>query len=90
MRQADAAPRSGRSHNWQRVDIVGNPRHREGTDRNVEGGRAEDLGHLCRRLRTSTADMTIKERALARIPTSGAKPGRYQPADDLIAFLEQL
>lgn len=36
------------------------------------------------------ADMTIKLRALARIPASGTKPGRYRPADDLIAFLEQL
>ena len=36
------------------------------------------------------ADMSIKERALARIPTPGTPPGRYQPADDLINFLERL
>lgn len=36
------------------------------------------------------ADMTIKERALARVPASSTTPGRYRPADDLIDFLERL
>ena len=36
------------------------------------------------------ADMTIKERALARLPAPTTTPGRYQPADDLIDFLERL
>ena len=36
------------------------------------------------------ADMAIKERALARITPVGVKPGRYRPADALLAFLEQL
>jgi integrase len=36
------------------------------------------------------ADMTIKERALARVPTPGTTLGRYRPADDLINFLERL
>jgi len=36
------------------------------------------------------ADMTIKERALARIPEPNSTPGRYRPADDLINFLERL
>jgi integrase len=36
------------------------------------------------------ADMSIKERALARVPTPGTTPGRYRPADDLIDFLEHL
>jgi integrase/recombinase XerD len=36
------------------------------------------------------ADMTIKERALARIPEPDTNPGRYRPADDLINFLERL
>lgn len=36
------------------------------------------------------ADMTIKERALARIPEPNTAPGRYRPADDLINFLEAL
>ena len=36
------------------------------------------------------ADMTIKERALARVPTPNTTPGRYRPADDLIDFLERL
>ncbi len=36
------------------------------------------------------ADMTIKERALARIPAPNTTPGRYRPADDLIDFLERL
>lgn len=36
------------------------------------------------------ADMTIKERALARIPATRTTPGRYRPADHLIDFLERL
>jgi hypothetical protein len=36
------------------------------------------------------ADMAIKERALARTTPAGVKPGRYRPADALLAFLEQL
>jgi integrase/recombinase XerD len=36
------------------------------------------------------ADMAIKERALARTRPIGVKPGRYRPADDLLAFLERL
>lgn len=36
------------------------------------------------------ADLTIKERALARTTPPGAKPGRYRPPDPLLAFLENL
>jgi integrase/recombinase XerD len=36
------------------------------------------------------ADMTIKERALARVPEMNTAPGRYRPADDLISFLDRL
>jgi integrase/recombinase XerD len=36
------------------------------------------------------ADMTIKERALARVTGPNTTPGRYRPADDLINFLENL
>ena len=36
------------------------------------------------------ADMTIKERALARVPSAKTTPGRYRPGDDLIDFLERL
>jgi integrase/recombinase XerD len=36
------------------------------------------------------ADMAIKERALARTTPVGVKPGRYRPADSLLAFLERL
>jgi integrase/recombinase XerD len=36
------------------------------------------------------ADMTIKERALARTKPIATKPGRYQPSDALIAFLDGL
>jgi site-specific recombinase XerD len=36
------------------------------------------------------ADMTIKERALARLTPLSAKPGRYRPPDNLLAFLENL
>jgi site-specific recombinase XerD len=36
------------------------------------------------------ADMTIKERALARLAQPGAIPGRYTPPDTLLAFLQTL
>lgn len=36
------------------------------------------------------ADMSIKERALARVPAATTAPGRYRPTDDLIGFLERL
>jgi integrase/recombinase XerD len=36
------------------------------------------------------ADMTIKERALARTAPFNTKPGRYRPTDTLLAFLEGL
>lgn len=36
------------------------------------------------------ADMTIKQRALARTTPASVTPGRYQPNDTLLAFLERL
>jgi integrase/recombinase XerD len=36
------------------------------------------------------ADMTQKERAIARVAPPGTQPGRYHPTDPLLAFLEQL
>jgi site-specific recombinase XerD len=36
------------------------------------------------------ADMSIKERALARTKPRHTKPGRYQPSDQLLAFLDSL
>jgi len=36
------------------------------------------------------ADLTIKERALARTKPAEAQPGRFRPADRLLAFLEAL
>lgn len=36
------------------------------------------------------ADLTIKERALARTTPVSSKPGRYRPSDSLLAFLEGL
>jgi integrase/recombinase XerD len=36
------------------------------------------------------ADLAVKERALARTAPPHTAPGRYQPADTLIAFLEGL
>jgi integrase/recombinase XerD len=36
------------------------------------------------------ADLALKERALARTKPPDAKPGRYQPPDTLLAFLEAL
>lgn len=36
------------------------------------------------------ADMELKQRALDRTTPTGARPGRYQPPDRLLAFLEAL
>ena len=36
------------------------------------------------------ADMQLKEQALAHATSSGLAPGRYQPQDDLLTFLESL
>ncbi len=36
------------------------------------------------------ADLTIKERALARTTPPDAKPGRYRPPDPVLAFLQSL
>lgn len=36
------------------------------------------------------ADLTLKERALARTSPMGRLPGRYRPPDQLLAFLEAL
>lgn len=36
------------------------------------------------------ADMTMKERALARTTPNSTSPGRYRPPDPLLAFLESL
>ncbi len=35
-------------------------------------------------------DLTMKERAIARTTPPGTRPGRYQPPDGLLAFLEAL
>jgi integrase/recombinase XerD len=36
------------------------------------------------------ADMTLKERALARIAPPSTTPGRYTPPDTILAFLDSL
>lgn len=36
------------------------------------------------------ADMSQKERAIARVTPPGTTPGRYQPPDPILAFLEAL
>jgi integrase/recombinase XerD len=36
------------------------------------------------------ADLTLKQRAIDRTTPPGTKPGRYQPPDPLLAFLENL
>jgi integrase/recombinase XerD len=36
------------------------------------------------------ADLALKERALARTAPPNTKPGRYQPSDPVLAFLESL
>jgi hypothetical protein len=46
------------------------------------------LGHAD--IRSTHAYMTIKEKALARTTPPTSKPGRYQPGDTLLTFLESL
>jgi integrase/recombinase XerD len=36
------------------------------------------------------ADLAIKERALAKTTPPAAQPGRYQPTDRILAFLDAL
>ena len=36
------------------------------------------------------ADLSIKERALARTAPLHTKPGRYRPSDPMLAFLDSL
>jgi integrase/recombinase XerD len=36
------------------------------------------------------ADLALKECAIARTTPTGIRPGRYQPGDRLLAFLEAL
>jgi integrase/recombinase XerD len=42
------------------------------------------------RLCSLHADLEIKERALAKITPANITPGRYQPPDKLLAFLQAL
>jgi len=50
------------------------------------------LGH--KQIRTTQiylhADLAIKEKALARTTPPNTKPGRYQPPDHILAFLDAL
>jgi integrase/recombinase XerD len=50
------------------------------------------LGH--EQIRTTQiylhADLAIKEKALARTTPPDTKPGRYQPPDQILAFLDAL
>jgi hypothetical protein len=48
------------------------------------------LGHADVSTTEIYADMTIKERALARTASPSVKPGRYRPPDQFLAFLESL
>ena len=36
------------------------------------------------------ADLALKERAIARTAPQNTAPGRYQPADDILTFLDAL
>jgi hypothetical protein len=36
------------------------------------------------------ADLALKEQALARTAPGNVKPGRYQPPDQILAFLQSL
>jgi len=49
------------------------------------------LWTLCRgRHNRHYADLALKERALARTTPPHSTPGRYRPADTVLAFLEAL
>ena len=49
------------------------------------------LGHeQTRTTDAEHADLTLKERALARTTPPATAPGRYRASDELIAFLESL
>ena len=39
---------------------------------------------------SAITDLALKERALARTAPINATPGRYQPSDKIIAFLDSL
>jgi integrase/recombinase XerD len=62
---------------------------RSGLDRSVM---ALWLGH--EKMETTQiyihADLSIKERALARTTPAHVAPGRYKPPDNLMAFLDSL
>ena len=36
------------------------------------------------------ADLALKERAIARTAPRDTTPGRYQPSDDMLTFLDSL
>jgi len=67
----------------------GDPYHQAGVDTSVI---ALWLGHADVRSTQAYlhADMTIKQRALARTAPASAAPGRYRPGDSLLGFLEAL
>ena len=49
------------------------------------GHESTQTTHICEH-----ADPALKEQAIARAAPLGAKPGRYQPPDTLLAVLEAL
>jgi integrase/recombinase XerD len=49
---------------------------------------ALSLGHESVQTTQIKADLALKERALARTTPLTIQPGRYQPEDQLLAFLE--
>ncbi len=53
-------------------------------------GASEKDREAPRRRPTSAADNKLKQAAIARIAPTGTAPGRYKPADAVLAFLEQL
>jgi hypothetical protein len=59
-------------------------RGRRAAARDQPGAAAPRPGHHPR------PHITIKERAIARTALAGTEPGRYQPPDELLAFLESL
>jgi hypothetical protein len=54
------------------------------------GHRKRASPEVPRRCPISTADLALKERAIARTTPPDTRPGRYKPPDTLLAFLEAL
>jgi integrase/recombinase XerD len=69
-------------------------RHAAATSMLAGGASLEEIAQVLRHRHTLTtaghADLTLKEQALARTAPLQSTPGRYQPSDIILAFLNSL